>query len=254
VTYRHRVSALLKTLAHCDVTDILLWVAFVYCVITTLFVHSSSFLATLFFGCALFRIHILGNLKEQLDKFQKENDQFRRGNAQLKASVDNMHQENINLQVANGKLSTSIGQLEEVRVALETFAASTGNDIQHLMASLGNSIQEQRTIQKNSQEIQSRTKLLALQQEKAMLMNLFFQIQNQNDEKGLSTEEFDTFLDMLPREGRERMHGKLDNFASNDLDGDNIISMKEFKRVIIESAEIICGARDDRYNLEMTEP
>jgi len=258
-TSNRRTRSLRESIGHLDIFFILFVLAFVYCVISTIVsaftpLKSASFIATVCLGFAVCRIRILGQLKEQVDRFEKENAQFKAGNAQLKASVDNMHEETVNLQSTNAELSKSIGQLEEVQGALQKFAISTGNDIQQLMTTLQSSIREQRTIQKNSVEIQARTKRLALQQEKAMLMNLFFQVQNEDEEKGLSPEEFQSFIDMLPCESVERVRGMLGNFTSNDLNGDGKISIKEFKRGILQSAESISGESSDRHALGMTEP
>ena len=117
----------------------------------------------------------------------------------------------------------------------------TNNDIGHLMTSLEGSIEEQRNIQKNCESIQARTKRLTGQQEKAMLMNLFFQFQNEDEEKGLSVEEFETFLDMLPCDSSEKLKGTLRDFKSVDKDNDNKISIKEFRNYVLVCANAIVG-------------
>jgi len=214
----------------------------------------ASWVPTLLLCFAVMRVHSLGSLKEQVDRFEKENKKFRKTNEDLKLNVENMSEENALLQSSNERLSQSIAGLDEVRTSLEAFAAKTGNDIGQVMTSLQSSIQEQRSIQRNAQDIQERTKRLALQQQKSMLMNLFFQFQNEDEEKGLCKDEFDTLIDMLPTQANKQMRNTIRNFAAFDSNHDGKISVKEFKACLLDCANAILGGDGGTNQGPMTEP
>mmetsp|Transcript_6095 Transcript_6095/g.17058 ORF Transcript_6095/g.17058 Transcript_6095/m.17058 type:complete len:289 (-) Transcript_6095:133-999(-) len=229
-----------------DPVEPLLAFGLVYCLISWCLswvdvMEFAGYIPSVLLGVALSRIHLLGALKEQLDRFDGENKKFRAANKDLRASVDSINHQNIQLQASNDQLSKSISGLDDVRVALDKFAKDTNTDIGHLMTSLEGSIEEQRNIQKNCENIQARTKRLTGQQEKAMLMNLFFQFQNQDEEKGMSVEEFETFLDMLPSDSSDKLKGTLRDFKSVDKDNDNTISIKEFRNYVLVCANAIVG-------------
>jgi len=188
-------------------------------------------------GAACTRIRLLGALKKQLDKFETENKQFKKMNTQLKTSVNDLNEQNGELIAANKRLETSIDGLDQVREAMEQFAAENQSDVSTMMTNLQNSIQEQKTVQKQTIQIQERTKKLTEVQERTMLMNLFMQFQNEDGSRGLSKDEFETVLDMVPEGSCARLRkNKADLFKEFDTDGDGTVSIKNFRNWLTNAA------------------
>mmetsp|Transcript_56841 Transcript_56841/g.122935 ORF Transcript_56841/g.122935 Transcript_56841/m.122935 type:complete len:294 (-) Transcript_56841:96-977(-) len=188
-----------------------------------------GYLTTIMLGVACSRIHVLGSLKEKLDRFAAENEKFRATNRDLKSSVNQLNQQNSQLEAANKKLQTSIEGLDQVREAMEKYAEKSNSDLGHVLTSLQDSIAEQKRIQQQTEKIQAQTRKLTIEQERSMLMNLFMQFQNQDGEKGLNRDEFDTLIDMLPEGSCATLRNGVSEFKSVDLDGDGTISIKNFR-------------------------
>eukprot|EP00927_Polykrikos_kofoidii_P037906 TRINITY_DN3210_c1_g3_i1.p1 TRINITY_DN3210_c1_g3~~TRINITY_DN3210_c1_g3_i1.p1 ORF type:complete len:288 (-),score=47.02 TRINITY_DN3210_c1_g3_i1:86-949(-) len=188
-----------------------------------------GYVPTIMLGIALSRVHFLGSFKENLDKFAAENKRFRAANKDLKASVSNLQEQNKQLDVTNKRLQTSISQLDEVRETIKKYAEHNNADLGNVLSSLHESIAEQKKIQKDTERIQIKTRQLTSTQERAMLMNLFMQFQNQDGEKGLSVDEFETLVDMLPADSAGQLRDGMRDFKKFDTDGDGIISIKNFR-------------------------
>merc|ERR1712228_194202 len=102
----------------------------------------------------------LGSFKEKLDQFAAENEKFRATNKDLKSSVNNLNEENRRLEGTNTRLEKSIAGLDEVRQAMETYAAKSNADMGQIMTSLHDSIAQQKQIQEETRKIQQNTKKL----------------------------------------------------------------------------------------------
>jgi len=217
-----------------DPVEPLLALAFLYCVISWLlsWVHLMEFVGffvTIALGAAVFRIRLLGTLKEQLDRFAAENDHFRTANKELKQGVDQLHSQNDRLQASNKDLEASIQGLDEVREAMVKYASETQGDLGDVLSQLHESIGEQKRIQQQTLDIEEETKRLAVGQERAMLMGLFMQFQDQDGEQGLSRDELETLVDMLPEGSGNKVRAHLGDFSEMDADGDGVVSMANFR-------------------------
>merc|ERR1719379_2783666 len=104
-------------------------------------------LTTIALGLAWSRVHLLGSLKEQLDKFEKQNAKFKESNDKLKQHVNDLRVENVKLEAANKRLENSIHGLEDVQAALEQFASQAHEGFDQVLSSLKGSIEEQKRIQ-----------------------------------------------------------------------------------------------------------
>jgi len=217
-----------------DPVEPLLALAFLYCVLSWLLswvklMEFVGFFVTLSLGAAVFRIRLLGNLKEQLDRFAAENEHFRMANKELKQGVDQLHSQNDRLQASNKDLEASIQGLDEVREAMAKYAAETEGDLGAVLNQLHESIGEQKRIQQQTLDIEEETKRLAVAQERSMLMGLFMQFQEQDGEQGLNRDELDTLMDMLPEGSGNKVRAHLGDFTEMDSDGDGIVSMANFR-------------------------
>jgi len=203
--------------------------------------ESRGLLVTCTLGMALSRLHLLGSLKEKLDRFDAENHKFRAANKELKSSVDELGSQNAQLQNANSRLQASITGLEDVRQAMQAYADETHSDMSKLLTNLQENIAEQKRIQQQTEKIQDATQKLTTQQNRAMLMNLFFQFQNQDGSAGLNTDEFEVLLAMLPQQAGDRVRNGLLDFKSADEDGDGVISISNFRDWIRRVADVMEG-------------
>jgi len=232
--YAKRVIESKTGLSIFDPVEPVLLLAFAICVLSfflsiTGLMQFRGFFTTMVLGVACSRVHFLGGLKQQLDRFAGENDKFRATNRDLKSNVNQLHAQNDKLKVANSRLETAITGLDEVSHMMATFAADNKTDFDQVVKSLHNSIEEQKAIQKATQEIQAQTRRLTSTQERSMLMNLFMQYQNQDGEQGLSRDEFEFLLDMLPTGSSLKVRGGLRDFKDVDVDGDGTISIANFR-------------------------
>merc|ERR1712032_197490 len=62
-----------------------------------------------------------------------------------------------------------------------------------------------------------------------MLMGLFMQFQDQDGEQGLSRDELETLVDMLPEGSGNKVRAHLGDFSEMDADGDGVVSMANFR-------------------------
>lgn len=217
-----------------DPVEPLLLLAFVICLLSWLLswiglMEFRGYFTTLTIGIATSRIHLLGALKQQLDRFAVENEHFRTANKDLKHNVNELNAQNDKLQASNSHLEDSIKSLEEVKDAMEQYASDAKGDLNELLSSLHNSIAEQKRIQQNCFDIEEKTRKLTVAQERSMLMGLFMQFQDTDGEKGLSKEELETLVDMLPEGAGERIKDCVRNFREIDSDGDGVVSMSNFR-------------------------
>merc|ERR1719362_1975989 len=243
--------------------------AFAICVLSLLlsvvgWMEFRGFFTTLVLGVACSRVHFLGSLKEKLDRFAAENDKFRTTNKELKSNVNQLHAQNDKLKAANSRLETAINGLDEVSQMMAKFAADNKTDFDEVVKSLHNSIEEQKAIQKETQEIQAQTRKLTSAQERSMLMNLFMQYQNQDGEKGLSRDEFEFLLDTLPVQSGHRisycsikppagsslkLRNGLRDFKDVDVDGDGTVSIANFRDWLRKALGDIADSGDGSANV-----
>jgi len=188
-----------------------------------------GYFTTFVIASATMRIHVLGCLKEQLDRFAAENEHFREGNRYLKHNVNQLNAQNDKLLASNQRLETSVQSLNEVKEAMERYASETSGDISGMLTSLHSSIAEQRRVQQQTLDIELQTRKLTQAQERSMLMGLFMQFQDMDGQKGLSRDELDTLADMLPEASSSRLRSKLRDFEALDADRDGVISMANFR-------------------------
>lgn len=237
-----------------DPVEPVLLLAFAICVLSFVFsivglMQFRGIFTTLVLGVACSRVHFLGSLKEKLDQFASENDKFRATNRELKTNVNQLHGQNDKLKAANSRLETAINGLDEVSQMMAKFAADNKTDFDEVVKSLHNSIEEQKAIQKETQEIQAQTRKLTSAQERSMLMNLFMQYQNQDGEKGLSRDEFEFLLDTLPAGSSLKLRNGLRDFKDVDVDGDGTVSIANFRDWLRKALGDIADSGDGSANV-----
>jgi len=231
-----------------DPVEPLIALAFSYCVISWLLslvalMEFVGFFVTISLGAAVFRIHLLGSLKEQLDRFAAQNEHFRTANKELKQGVDHLHSQNDRLQASNKDLEASIQGLDEVREAMVKYASETEGDLGEVLNQLHESIGEQKRIQQQTLDIEEETKKLAVSQERSMLMGLFMQFQDQDGNQGLNRDELEILVDMLPEGSGNKVRAHLGNFSEMDADDDGVVSMANFRnflRRVGDDLDITC--------------
>jgi len=217
-----------------DPVEPVLLLAFAICVLSFIFsiigwMQFRGIFTTVVLGIACSRVHFLGSLKEKLDRFAAENDKFLATNKELKSNVNQLHAQNDKLKSANSRLENAIHGLDEISQMMAKFAADNKTDFNKVVKSLHDTIEEQKAIQKHTQEIQAETRRLTTTQERSMLMNLFMQYQNQDGEQGLSRDEFELLLDMLPAGSSLKLRSGLRDFKDVDVDGDGTVSIANFR-------------------------
>jgi len=217
-----------------DPVEPLLLLAFAICALSWFvswigLMEFRGYFTTVTLGLATSRIHLLGALKQQLDRFAVENEHFRTANKDLKHNVNELNSQNDKLMESNKHLEDSIKSLEEVKEAMEQYASDAKGDLNELLSSLHNSIAEQKRIQQQTLDIEEKTRKLTVAQERSMLMGLFMQFQDTDGDKGLSKEELETLVDMLPEGAGVRLKECVRNFRELDTDGDGVVSMANFR-------------------------
>ncbi|CAM9303739.1 unnamed protein product, partial [Heterosigma akashiwo] len=166
------------------------------------------------FGLAWSRIRLLGSLKKQLDRFEQENkklaanvESFKAQNKELKKTSDALKSNNIEYHAQNEAFKKSLDDLSEVHhifpnssaTLMEGYAARNQQGMDEVFGALHASLAEQRAIQARTQRLQQKNLRLARTQERALVLNLFFQVDSQDGERdGLAAEEFRDFVDLLP--------------------------------------------------------
>lgn len=187
------------------------------------------------FGLAWSRIRLLGSLKKQLDRFEQENkklaanvESFKAQNKELKKTSDALKSNNIEYHAQNEAFKKSLDDLSEVSQLMEGYAARNQQGVDEVFGALRASLAEQRAIQARTQRLQQKNLRLARAQERALVLNLFFQVDSQDGERdGLAAEEFRDFVDLLPEALAAEAQG-LD-FARVDADGDGRVGFRELK-------------------------
>jgi len=82
-----------------------------------------------------------------------------------------------------------------------------------------------------------------------MLMNLFFQFQNQDGSAGLNLDEFEVLLAMLPQQAGDRVRSGLLDFKAADEDGDGVISINNFRDWVRRVADVMEGEASQNASL-----
>mmetsp|Transcript_532 Transcript_532/g.864 ORF Transcript_532/g.864 Transcript_532/m.864 type:complete len:265 (+) Transcript_532:39-833(+) len=196
---------------------------------------------TLLLGFAWQRIRLLGSLKKQLDRFEKENKKlasavsnFEAQNKSLKETSDKLKVSNEEYKEQNEKFLKSIQDLQSVTDMIEIHAAQNQESFGEVFDAIKKSVQEQAEIQENTKLLQQKNVRLAMAQEKSLMLNIFFQVQNEDGKEGLNEQEFEDFIDMLPIGAGQELLRKV-RFSQIDVDRSGVISFSELK-VCIQQA------------------
>jgi len=187
-----------------------------------------AFLPAVASGFACERIRQLRQLPAQLTCLKEENEWFKSSNAELKAGVETLRAENEEARTANSRLQNSIQGLESVRSAIETYASRHETDFGFVLTEFQKNVAEQQSILTRTKQIQRRTRRLAEAQWRALMLNLFAQVErytSDSSKRGMGRKEYDMWLAMLPAEISEQLCEET--FESIDSNGDDIIEVKE---------------------------
>jgi len=176
------------------------------------------------FACA--RMQQLRCLPAQLTCLKEENEWFRSSNAELKQGVELLRAENDEARTTVQNLQNSIKGLESVRSAIETYASRHETDFGHVLSEFQKNVAEQQSILTRTRQIQRRTHRLAEAQWRALMLNLFSQVERYSEGKrGMTRKGYDMWLAMLPTEISDRL--SPETFENIDANGDGVIEVKE---------------------------
>jgi len=175
---------------------------------------------------ACYRIQQLRCPPATLARLKEENEWFKASNADLQQGVSLLREENDQARTTNHELRTSIKGLESVRSAIETYASRHETDFGQVLTEFQRSVAEQQSILTRTSQIQRRTRRLAEAQWRALMLNLYAQVERYAEGKrGMTRKGFEMWLAMLPTEISDRL--SPETFESIDTNGDDIIEVKE---------------------------
>eukprot|EP00301_Raphidiophrys_heterophryoidea_P026322 c9058_g1_i1.p1 GENE.c9058_g1_i1~~c9058_g1_i1.p1 ORF type:complete len:313 (+),score=103.48 c9058_g1_i1:49-939(+) len=237
-----KVHKFLQVLGLIDPFEIVFALVAVWCGVSFVlsFVGSIAYLGTMPLIVSLIawaRIRSLGSLSQQIGRFAHENDRlaaennkFQEQNKQLAESVSVLKTNVDEFRSQNSRLQQSISDLNNVREMLEQYATTASTNLNQIIETIRSSVSEQRQIQEQTLKIQKSALEQTRKQEYAMMMNLYFQFQNMDGEKGMSFDEFETFLDLVPRDLREKLKkASRETFEAADVDHNGVVSVNEIR-------------------------
>jgi len=192
------------------------------------------------FACE--RIRQLRSLPAQLSCLKEENEWFKGSNEELKKGIDLLRTENEETRTANQRLQSSIEGLESVRSAIETYASRHETDFGQVLADFQKSVSEQQQIQRRTLEIQRRTRRLTEAQWRALMLNLYTQVEKHDKEQGLNRKKFGMWLSMLPIQSEKLTVKTFDTIDSNR---DGIIDTKEMCAWVPGAVKTLLGVSED---------
>lgn len=192
-TFIMQPQKLLVNLIYLDVED---WteLVFAFFFIVSILSFILSFIGMMSFygyffvflcGLAWQRVHLLGSLKKQLDRFDSENKKlgqsvkfFQDQNKELKASVQEIKESGKCYIIQNQKLQSSIAELSKVKDMIEQYSSQQRKGLSEVLDAFEDSLKKQEAIQSETSNLQAKTAQLARSQEKCLVMNIFFQVQH----------------------------------------------------------------------------
>jgi len=180
-----------------------------------------------FYGANYFRI-LLG-LKEEVDKMDKLNRDFRAENVALKQEVDKLSRAREQLTNVQQKLQESNVKLKQ---SLEKFRELDKN----LKQLSGGNIQGLEKLQNSCQAVMNRWKESLIKHEKTMLNKVFDEFETNDDKTDMSKSEFELFLNALPPAYKMRWESMKTTFEEIAGD-DNMIQYDEFRKLVDRWAE-----------------
>eukprot|EP00995_Heteronema_vittatum_P009939 NODE_532_length_1316_cov_213.509866_g384_i0.p2 GENE.NODE_532_length_1316_cov_213.509866_g384_i0~~NODE_532_length_1316_cov_213.509866_g384_i0.p2 ORF type:complete len:334 (-),score=95.95 NODE_532_length_1316_cov_213.509866_g384_i0:230-1231(-) len=188
---------------------------------------------------ALFRIRLLGRLRELLDKFEAENNKlassnalYQENNLQLKRHVDNMATENDELEAQIKQLNATVTDLNGVKDVLTQFAAENNQNLATALASLNNTLADQRKVLADQEDVLKKTRQAQRSQERLMLQQLQGQVQFFDQQAGISPDEYEVFMGLVPQVYATRLRA-TSTFATWDKNKDRSIDVSEFNDILI---------------------
>merc|ERR1711879_742950 len=94
--------------------------------------------------------------------------------------------------------NTTLQGLETVKQTLETYAAQSQSDLGAVIQSLNDTLNEQKACVEKQTVLLDQTKEATRSQEKILLMQLHSQCQFLDQQMGMSEQEFNMFVNMIP--------------------------------------------------------
>ena len=197
----------------------------------------SSFLSVIGVAFAWYQIHLLGSLTERLEKFDAENtrlhesvENFKEQNAKLKTVSDRLAEENQQFENELTQMHKTLEGLETVKQTLETYAEENQKDLGAVINSLNDTLQEQKNVVRKQSELLDQTKEATRSQEKILLMQLQSQCQFLDQEMGMTQQEYQMFLNMIPAKFKNSPAGLAFDMVDKDKNGR--ITMEEFNQLV----------------------
>jgi len=198
------------------------------------------------FACE--RIRQLRTLPAQLSCLKEENECYKASNSELKSGIELLQHENAEAQAANRRLQESISGLESVRTAIQAYANKHDSDLGQVLADFQRTISQQQEILQSTRRIQRRTKKLTEAQWRALMLNLYAQVDRHDGIQGMSRTEFEMWLAMLPVE----ISAKLgpETFDEIDADGNGIIDIAEMCNWVQTAVKTLLNSHNGLSMLE----
>jgi len=171
-----------------------------------------------------------GTIQDEIDRLKGENQKYEGELGELKATKENLASQVTEVQTTVDQLNGSVGDLnqqltafDDLRVELEKMAGSS-EDIAAL-------------VDKTTKVFHDMRKL-ALANEKASLLSLYYDVSFRDGEAGMNPKEYERFKGRLPKKQREKFEamGTFQELAgaNNNLDLDEFEGILEKFLAIIE--------------------
>ncbi|ETO11085.1 hypothetical protein RFI_26292 [Reticulomyxa filosa] len=163
-----------------------------------------------------------GTIQEEIDRLKGENQKYEGELIQLRATKDQLSGEVAqvqssvdNLKGSVDELNEQLGAFDELRQGLEQIAG-TNEDIASVLDNTTKIFRDMRT--------------LALANEKASILAIYYEVAFRDDEPGLSKQEYERFKGRLSKKQREMFEriGSFENLAG----GDKVLDLVEFQEVL----------------------
>eukprot|EP01012_Entosiphon_sulcatum_P015384 TRINITY_DN20355_c0_g1_i1.p2 TRINITY_DN20355_c0_g1~~TRINITY_DN20355_c0_g1_i1.p2 ORF type:complete len:296 (-),score=87.88 TRINITY_DN20355_c0_g1_i1:122-1009(-) len=206
--------------------------------------YSVTLWAVAAFGFTWWQLRLQGSLGERLESFKAQNDRLKGENDKLEGSVGELRQQNVQLKGTSdalareaavlqgnvGQLREGVDALDETRKRLEEYAAKTGQDLSRVIGQLKDTLSQQQQVVEQQADLVAQHRRAQEQQDRVLLHQLQAQVQFLDQKVGLSQQEFDVFVSMLPQRYGPLLAGR--SFGSFDADKDGCISPTEFQLLV----------------------
>eukprot|EP00803_Ostreobium_quekettii_P000824 evm.model.scf_36.2 EVM.evm.TU.scf_36.2 scf_36:70360-72153(+) len=187
----------------------------------------------------------MGTMRHQFNRFKRENDRLSRTSFKLQSSVEDFESTNFqlsnhvealqgtvdDLQDVSEGLHNQLGQFGDLRESMQEFSKESGQDITETISGING--------------VYDKVYGLSLQNERTLLLRAAQDVEFLDREEGLSQQEFQRFLHLIPQHLRERFEKSKMTFESI-AGADHVIDHREMAGLIdtllAENEEKLCAS------------